>query len=250
MAADGKRLSTAGKVATPKLGDQSILNDSHLYKIIGKRVKITTTIAAATSNNNGALEGVVYAADPVLNILAVNTAPAPPNPATNLASQPGNYHVISIPHIQDFKILASGGGSGGEDGAVAADTVGGFEAAVPSIGTLDLGALKRREEEAVKKLIQKEATRGRGVPKEAQEIFDAINKTLPARWHEQSIVINDAVILGPPYTLNDLKAGEGKEMTLAHIRKIMESHLAKKKASGGQPQRPGVATPIPPRKGG
>lgn len=37
MAADGKRLSTAGKVATPKLGDQSILNDSHLYKIIGKR---------------------------------------------------------------------------------------------------------------------------------------------------------------------------------------------------------------------
>ncbi|KAK7565461.1 anticodon-binding domain-containing protein [Phyllosticta citricarpa] len=254
MAADGKRLSTAGKVATPKLGDQSILNDSHLYKIIGKRVKITTTIAAATSNN-GALEGVVYAADPVLNILAVNTAPAPPNPATNLASQQGNYHVISIPHIQDFKILASGSGGGGggsEDGAAAAaDAVAGFETAVPSIGPLDLGALKRREEEAVKKLMQKEATRGRGVPKEAQEIFDAINKTLPARWHEQSIVINDAVILGPPYTINDLRAGEGKEMTLAHIRKIMESHLAKKKAvAGQQPQRPGVATPIPPRKGG
>ncbi|KAK7552654.1 anticodon-binding domain-containing protein [Phyllosticta citricarpa] len=242
MAADGKRLSTAGKVATPKLGDQSILNDSHLYKIIGKRVKITTTIAAATSNN-GALEGVVYAADPVLNILAVNTAPAPPNPATNLASQQGNYHVISIPHIQDFKILASGSGGGGGGGS--------FETAVPSIGPLDLGALKRREEEAVKKLMQKEATRGRGVPKEAQEIFDAINKTLPARWHEQSIVINDAVILGPPYTINDLRAGEGKEMTLAHIRKIMESHLAKKKAvAGQQPQRPGVATPIPPRKGG
>ena len=35
--------------------------------------------------------------------------------------------------------------------------------------------------------------------------------SLPARWHEQSIVINDAVILGPPYTINDLKAGEGKE---------------------------------------
>ncbi|KAK8227269.1 anticodon-binding domain-containing protein [Phyllosticta capitalensis] len=247
MAADGKRLSTAGKVATPKLGDQSILNDSHLYKIIGKRVKITTTIAATSSN--GPLEGVVYAADPVLNILAVNTAPAPPNPATNLASQPGNYHVISIPHIQDFKILASGAG-GEDEGGAAAAAAGGFEAVVPGIGPLDLGALKRREEDAVKKLMQKEATRGRGVPKEAQEIFDAINKTLPARWHEQSIVINDAVILGPPYTINDLKAGEGKEMTLAHIRKIMESHLARKKAAGQQPQRPGVATPIPPRKGG
>ncbi|KAK7531005.1 uncharacterized protein J3D65DRAFT_312661 [Phyllosticta citribraziliensis] len=76
--------------------------------------------------------------------------------------------------------------------------------------------------------------------------------SLPVRWHEQSIVIDDAVILGPPYTLNNLKAGEGKEMTLAHIRKIMESHLAKKKASGQQPQRPGIATvtPIPPWKGG
>lgn len=232
------------------------------------RVKITTTIAA--TSNNGPLEGVIYAADPVLNILAVNTTPAPPNPATNLASQPSNYHVISIPHIQDFKILASGGGE--DDGGAAA---GGFETAVPGIGPLDLGALKRREEDAVKKLMQKEATRGRGVPKEAQEIFDAINKTyvqpkrvstthdpmeeykrtdhensLPARWHEQSIVVNDAVILGPPYTLNDLKAGDGKEMTLAHVRKIMESHFARKKATGQQPQRPGVATPIPPRKGG
>ncbi|KAK8153349.1 hypothetical protein BC567DRAFT_267644 [Phyllosticta citribraziliensis] len=90
------------------------------------------------------------------------------------------------------------------------------------------------------RILGKDSSFGRGL------------ENLPVRWHEQSIVIDDAVILGPPYTLNNLKAGEGKEMTLAHIRKIMESHLAKKKASGQQPQRPGIATvtPIPPWKGG
>ncbi|GME24290.1 hypothetical protein GTA08_BOTSDO10555 [Neofusicoccum parvum] len=232
--ADGKRLSSAGKVATPKLGDQSILNDSHLFKIIGKRVKITTTVA------NHVLEGTVFAADPVLNALAINTTPAPPNPSTSLASQPGNFHVVSIPHIQEFKIL------GGEDGA----TPDGFESAVPGIAALDLGALKARENAAVRKLIEKEETRGRGVPKEAQEIFDAINRTLPTRWHEQTIIVNEAVMLGPPYTVNDLKAPEGKERNVELVKKIMEGHAARKRNAQQGANKPGIATPIPPRKGG
>ncbi|EKG21241.1 hypothetical protein MPH_01433 [Macrophomina phaseolina MS6] len=234
--ADGKRLSSAGKVATPKLGDQSILNDSHLFKAIGKRVKITTTLA------NHVLEGTIYAADPVLNAIAINTAPAPPNSSTNLASQPGNFHVVSIPNIQEFKVLP------GEDGTTAGPDS--FESAVPTIAALDLGALKAREEAAVRKLIEKDATRGRGVPKEAQEIFDAINRTLPTRWHEQTIIVNEAVMLGPPYTVNDLKAAEGKERNVEQIRKIMEGHAARKRQQQGGANKPGVATPIPPRKGG
>lgn len=230
--ADGKRLSSAGKVATPKLGDQSLLNDSHLFKAIGKRVKITTTLA------NHVLEGTIFAADPVLNAIAINTTPAPPNPSTSLASQPGNFHVVSIPNIQEFKILP------GEDGSPD-----GFESAMPTIAALDLNALKAREESAVRKLLEKEATRGRGVPKEAQEIFDAINRTLPTRWHDQTIIVNDAVMLGPPYTVNDLKAAEGKERNVEQIRKIMEGHAARKRNVQGA-NKPGVATPIPPRKGG
>lgn len=246
-------------------------------------VKITTTVA------NHVVEGTVFAADPVLNAIVINTSPAPPNPSTNLASQPGNYHVVSIPHIQEFKIL-------GEDGAAAdgAGPVGGFESAMPSISAMDLGALKAREDAAVRKLLEKEATRNRGVSKEAQEIFDAINRTyvfpshpsphhsslgfpsleqnattpapacmhgrsiydywsnrhrLPTRWHDQTIIVNEAVMLGPPYTVNDLKAAEGKERNIELIRKIMEGHAARKKNAQGA-NKPGVATPIPPRKGG
>lgn len=129
-----------------------------------RRVKITTTLA------NHVLEGTIFAADPVLNAIAINTTPAPPNPSTSLASQPGNFHVVSIPNIQEFKILP------GEDGSPD-----GFENAMPTIAALDLNALKAREESAVRKLLEKEATRGRGVPKEAQEIFDAINRTYVQR---------------------------------------------------------------------
>lgn len=130
-----------------------------------RRVKITTTLA------NHVLEGTIFAADPVLNAIAINTTPAPPNPSTSLASQPGNFHVVSIPNIQEFKILP------GEDGSPD-----GFESAMPTIAALDLNALKAREESAVRKLLEKEATRGRGVPKEAQEIFDAINRTYVQRF--------------------------------------------------------------------
>ncbi|KAF2083672.1 hypothetical protein K490DRAFT_76389 [Saccharata proteae CBS 121410] len=230
--ADGKRLSNAGKIATPKLGDQSILNDSFLFKAIGKRIRVTTTL-------NTILEGTLFTADPVMNILAINAAPAPPNPSTSLAGQPGNYHIIPIPQIQDFKLLSSAEDDWSD--ALSAEN------AVPHIGPLDHEALKAREEQTIRKMKEKDATRGKGVPKEAQEVFDWINRTLPTRWHDKSIIVNDAIILGPPYTVNDLKAAEGKEAQLPQIKKVMEAWAKKKGAAAG---KPGVATPIPPRKGG
>lgn len=72
---------------------------------------------------------------------------------------------------------------------------------------------------------------------------------MPTRWHDQTIIVNDAVMLGPPYTVNDLKAAEGKERNVEQIRKIMEGHAARKRNVQGA-NKPGVATPIPPRKGG
>jgi hypothetical protein len=53
----------------------------------------------------------------------------------------------------------------------------GFDAALPSIGRVDIKALKAREEEAVRKLKEKEAMRGKGVTKEGQDIFDALART-------------------------------------------------------------------------
>lgn len=43
---------------------------------------------------------------------------------------------------------------------------------------MDLKSLEAREEAAIRKVKEKDATKGKGVSKEAQEIFDALHKTL------------------------------------------------------------------------
>lgn len=122
------------------------------------RVRVQTTAQT--------LEGTLYTADPISHLIALNTASS--NDAANgQSSQPGNYHIIPIAHVQDFKIIAP---SAETDGP-------GFEGAQPSISKLDLDALKAREEAAVRKLKEKEATRNRGATKEGQEIFDNFART-------------------------------------------------------------------------
>lgn len=53
----------------------------------------------------------------------------------------------------------------------------GFDGAQPSISKLDLDGFKAREEAAVRKLKEREATRNKGASKEGQEIFDHFSRT-------------------------------------------------------------------------
>jgi len=73
------------------------------------------------------------------------------------------------------------------------------------------------------------------------------HNSLPTRWADTKIVVNDAVLVLPPYTIENLQAPPGKEQSLAHVRKIMQAHFERKKTAGN---RAPVATPIAPRKGG
>jgi hypothetical protein len=47
----------------------------------------------------------------------------------------------------------------------------------PPITTVDLKAVKAREAATIKKMRERDATRGKGVTKEAQELFDALART-------------------------------------------------------------------------
>lgn len=70
--------------------------------------------------------------------------------------------------------------------------------------------------------------------------------SLPTRWADARIVVNDAVIIDPPYTVDNLSAPAGKEQSVASVRRILENYQRKK----GTGARAPVATPIAPRKGG
>jgi hypothetical protein len=84
----------------------------------------------------------------------------------SLTSQPCDYHIIPFAHITNFEILAPG--------QRAAESGFGSESILASISKADMDALKAREEQTVRELKKEDAKRGKGVTKEAQELFDHV----------------------------------------------------------------------------
>ncbi|KAF1834816.1 hypothetical protein BDW02DRAFT_497308 [Decorospora gaudefroyi] len=241
--ADNKRNSIAGKVATPNLKAGSGSNkdvidaDSVLYKAVGSRIKIT----CAPGKN--VLEGTLFTACNLTHAIAINTAPAPPNPSASVFSQPGDYHIIPFAHIESFEIIGSG--------ERAPESTAGFDGALPSISKVDLAALQAREDQTIREMKKKDAQKGKGVSQEAQELFDAISRTLPTRWADSQIVVSDSVLIQAPYTLDSIKAPADKAQAEKHVRKVVEHYYQRKKgASSAGPARAPVAVPNAPRKGG
>ena len=87
---------------------------------------------------------------------------------------------------------------------------------------MDSSALQARLASAVSRLKDQEARRGKGVSKEAQEIFDRLSKTLPTRWDGTRIVVNDVVVIEAPYRSEDCRAGTGAPKdSLGRVRKVV-----------------------------
>lgn len=123
------------------------------------RIKLTT--AAPQSHT---LEGILFTADPVINVVVINTYVTPANTVATAAS-PGDYHVIPVSCVQTFSVLP--GADNGKSGN--ASTL--FQ-----IGAVDIEQAKAREEARVAKLKEEERHRGKGVTREAQAIYDSFKR--------------------------------------------------------------------------
>ncbi|KAL4867258.1 hypothetical protein BDV12DRAFT_171577 [Aspergillus spectabilis] len=172
---------------------------------IGARVRISTNPATST------IEGTLFTACPITNVVAINTADG----------TPGNYHIIPISRIQSFQILSLAPSS-----QIAESPS--FSDAIPSLHALDIRALKNREASAIAKIQEGEARRGKGVTREAQDLFDAFSRTMPTRWDGSSIIVADAVSIPPPYRVDDCRPlVAGDTAALARVRKVLEMERKK-----------------------
>ena len=61
---------------------------------------------------------------------------------------------------------------------------------------------------------------GYGVTKEAQNIFDALSKTLPCKWRRNEIVVMESVIVPPPYT-TVAPGGNGDKFSRERVQKVL-----------------------------
>ncbi|KAJ5173204.1 hypothetical protein N7492_005797 [Penicillium capsulatum] len=208
-ASQGSAASASGTGTTANM----VPLEAALSGAIGARIRLT--IATPTTST---LEGTLFTACPITNLVAINTSPAPPSGDPKQA-QSGDYHVIPVSCIQSFQILAL-------PPPTSSDSP--FTDAQPPIQALDGRALKMREAKAIGDAIDREARRGKGVTREAQDIFDAFSRTMPARWDGQKIVVADAVTIAPPYRVDDCRPlVAGDTAALARVRKVLEMERKK-----------------------
>ena len=197
----------------------------------------------------------------MLSVIAINTAPAPPNPSSTVSNQAGNYHIIPVKNISSFQVQSLDSSSAEQS----------FSNVAPPVASLDIKRLREREEAKIRQLREQQRKKGKGVTREAQAVYDALDRMyvvppkqyadehstnqvryrFPTRWHEQEIVVNDAVIISPPYTVDDCKAPKGKESSLVMIRKVLDGERRKiaQRAAAAAAQG-GTPPPGAPRKGG
>ena len=83
-------------------------------------------------------------------------------------------------------------------------------------------ALLARADAAVARLKEAAKRKNKSAGKEAQDLFDALSRTLPTRWDGVSIVVMDSVVVSSPYRGEDCKAGNGVPAhTLNRVRKVV-----------------------------
>lgn len=170
-------------------------------------VRITTAAPTAST-----YEGMLFTACPITNLVAINTSPSPLSGDAKQA-QSGDYHVVPVSRIQSFQLLALPSNASESPS---------FTDALPPIQALDNRVLKQREAKAIGEALDREARRGKGVTREAQDIFDAFSRTMPARWDGQNIVVADAVAIASPYRVDDCRPlVEGDTAALARVRKVV-----------------------------
>ena len=172
------------------------------------RVRLATQPPTSLS-----LEGILHTADPITNLLMVITSPTSSSPQ-NLT---GTVHVIPISQLVSTPTILSLPTT--SETSLSAP----FSSALPSLSPLDIRALSAREEAAVRALQLKEQNKGpKGTTKEAQEIFDALARTMPIRWHGTAMLVSDSVLIDPPHRGGDCRNIAGEDgVALVRVRKVV-----------------------------
>ena len=138
--------------------------------------------------------------------------------------------LVPLASIQTFTLLSLPSPPGSATNSAASSTGASSKAApaplsaAPPPPLVDPATQAQLLRSAVARAHSEDARRGRGVGQEAQEIFDAIARTLPARWDGSSIVVLDAVVIAPPYRSEDCRAAKSAQaQMLLRVRKVVSS---------------------------
>mmetsp|Transcript_13965 Transcript_13965/g.50829 ORF Transcript_13965/g.50829 Transcript_13965/m.50829 type:complete len:174 (+) Transcript_13965:276-797(+) len=162
--------------------------------ILGARVELTTTF-------DEPVQGIIFAYDKASSCVVLQT------PAENGRSQ--QLRVLKTNFIKELRTLAAPPEQYGA-------------APLPQV---DLEKCKAREDDALKEAEVKAQAVGVGVTQEAQNIYDALAKTLPCRWAGTDIIVLDEVRVASPYTPESCSGQE--QRLLDQVVKVLVNERAR-----------------------
>ncbi|EPQ26474.1 uncharacterized protein PFL1_05796 [Pseudozyma flocculosa PF-1] len=208
-----------------------------LDKLLGHHVRLTLSPPAAAPSSSSPpagsrparqLTGKLWAYDPSLGAVALETSPEPlptllasapaaaaaalhatrnrSSPNTSAPASTG-FKIVKISEIKKVEFIPSpqqqqqqqqpNSSSTQSDAAPRPDPTQGLTPTHP----VSLAVAQAREAHAVKQSLTKAAKLGgKEVSEIGQLVFDALSKTLPCRWHGSHIIVLDEVVIsGPGY---------------------------------------------------
>jgi ElaB/YqjD/DUF883 family membrane-anchored ribosome-binding protein len=160
--------------------------------ILGVEVKIKTTLGEE-------FEGEIFSYDTTSNCVILIQS-------SHHSLLKRNYRVLKTSFIKEIQYLGKNENSSVSD-----------LSALPSV---NVQKIRAKEEAALRKIREDVSKIGVGVSKEAQEIFDALSKTLRCRWNRDIIVVFDEVQIKPPYDV-DCCSGNDSFM-LERVKKVLD----------------------------
>ncbi|KAI8390866.1 anticodon-binding domain-containing protein [Radiomyces spectabilis] len=190
-------------------GSSPIPPKRSLEWLVGRRVKIKTT-------TNEEIDGLIYTFDRITNCLALDCSTGPRHSRKGLS-----FRIVKIPQIKEILSVTSDENSTPLQDPAIETNINKLSSYLP-VNAVNLDRLRGRESDAMKGHLQQAAKIGVGVTKEAQDIFDALAKTLPCRWSNDTIIVLDEVLISPPYEVENCKANASAAASLARVKKVLE----------------------------
>jgi protein LSM12 len=174
-------------------------------------VRITTTGATPST-----VEGFVYTADPITNLLVLNTSNSTSTYITssNLAAPPGSYRIIPIAQISNIQLLNLP-----QSTESAPNT---------ALNTIDTNAVQARLAKNIAVQHQAQARVGpKGTSPVDQALFDALSRTHPARWSGNTMIISDTFLIEKPYNAVNIRHAEGRDGDIDRMRRVVDMERSK-----------------------
>lgn len=217
-------------IALPKSGEPSpttpspVSHEVALKNAIGLRIRITTS--------TGTQEGILFTADPLTSLLALQTSTLPPSSSTPDFPS-GSYKILPISSVTSFSVLPTPS-----------------QAPLP-IAPLDTAALQSRHSSNVQKVRDALLRKGpSGTTPLAQALFDGLARSFGSqvRWQGTQMMVSDSMVIDRPYGEKEVRlieGAKGRVGELERIRKVVGMEREKARLKGLKDGMSGVD-----RKGG